>query len=225
MKHLNAFQDGDGAHCGLTDWYPDGRAELEQALKEKTPFDTGWYSSKKEIASARIFSEDGVKIKVQASVSDDFDTEGMGYASTHDWTLDAVEQAVSKAWTNAEAARNDNQEYEGFRVGREGRWEETFLVSIGWGENLSPPGDCYHHWGWQFEGEDGCLGKPDPAIPVEIVQEFEKWAHNWCFGHTVEGKSLTIGEWTITPWRDNRPIAEDPNDYAGMGWVGRDGRP
>ena len=225
MKHLNAFQDGDGAHCGLSDWYPDGRAELEQALKEKTPFDTGWYSSKKEIASARIFSEDGVKIKVQASVSDDFDTEGRGYASTHDWTLDAVEQAVGKAWTNAEAERDDNQEYEGFRVGREGRWEETFLVNIGWGENLSPPGDYYHHWGWQFEGEDGCSGIPDPAIPVEIVKEFEKWAHNWCFGHTVEGKSLTIGEWTITPWRDNRPVAEDPNDYAGMGWVGRDGRP
>ena len=55
MKQLNAFQNGDGAHCGLTDWYPDGHAELEQALKEKIPFDTGWYSSKKEIASARIY--------------------------------------------------------------------------------------------------------------------------------------------------------------------------
>ena len=55
MKQLNAFQNGDGAHCGLSDWYSDGRAELEQALKEKIPFDTGWYSSKKEIASARIY--------------------------------------------------------------------------------------------------------------------------------------------------------------------------
>ena len=87
MKQLEAFQLGDGAHWGLSDWYSDGRAELEQALKEKVPFDTGWYSSKKEIASARIFSEDGVKIKVQASVSDDFDTEGRGYASIHDGRL------------------------------------------------------------------------------------------------------------------------------------------
>jgi hypothetical protein len=225
MKLLNAFQHGDGAHWGLSDWYQDGEAELAVALAEKVPFDTGWYSSKKEIASARIRSEDGIKIKVEVSVSDDFDTEGNGYASTQEWTLDAVSAAVSKAWANAESARDDNQEYEGFRVGREGRWEETFLVNIGWGENLSPPGDCYHNWGWQFEGEDDCMGKPHPDIPIETVSAFEKWAHNWCFGHTVEGKSLTIGEWTITPWRDNRPLPEDPNDYAGMGWVGRDGRP
>lgn len=223
MKQLEAFQHGDGAHCGLSDWYSDGRSELEQALKEGFPFDTGWYSSKKEIASARIRSEDGVRIKIEVSVSDDFDTEGNGYVSIDEWTLDAVEQAVGKAWMKAEEARNDNQEYEGFRVGRGGRWEETFLVNIGWGENLSPSGDNYHWWGWQFDEENG-QGKPDPAIPLETVQAFEKWAHDWCF-RFVDEKSLTLGEWTITPWRDNRPLPEDPNDYAGMGWVGRDGRP
>lgn len=223
MKQLEAFQHGDGAHWGLSDWYSDGRAELEQALKNRVPFDTGWYSSKKEIASARIFSQDGVKIKVEASVSDDFDTEGNGYVSIDEWTLDAIEQAVGKAWMKAEEARNDNQEYEGFRVGRAGRWEETFLINIGWGENLSPSGDNYHWWGWQFDEENG-HGKPDPAIPLETVQAFEKWAHDWCF-RFVNEKSLTLGEWTITPWRDNRPLPEDPNDYAGMGWVGRDGRP
>ena len=76
MKILNAFQNGNGAHCGLSDWYKEGEAQLTAALAERVPFTTGWYSSKKEIASARIWSEDGVKIKVEVSVSDDFDTQG-----------------------------------------------------------------------------------------------------------------------------------------------------
>ena len=124
----------------------------------------------------------------------------------------------------AEQTRDENQDYEGFRVGREGRWEETYLVNIGWGENLSPSGDNYHWWGWQHDGEDEGQGIPHPDIPVEIVQAFEKWAHNWAFGNTKE-KSLKIGEWEITPWRDSIPMRDDPSDYAGMGWIGRDGQP
>ena len=54
MKKLEAFQHGDGAHCGLSDWYEEGEAELTAVITERVPFDTGWYSSKKEIASARI---------------------------------------------------------------------------------------------------------------------------------------------------------------------------
>lgn len=224
MKVLDAFAHGDGAHCGLSDWYEDGEAQLTAALAEHAPFDTGWYSSKKEIASARIWSEDGGKIKVEVSVSDDFDTEGLGYASTEEWTIDSVQACITSAWDKAESARDENQEYEGFRVGREGRWEETYLVSIGWGENLSPPGDNYHWWGWQYDGADDTVGIPHPDIPVETVQAFEKWAHDWAFGRTQE-KSLKIGEWEITPWRDSIPAHEDPNDYAGMGWIGRDGQP
>lgn len=224
MKKLEAFQHGDGAHWGLSDWYEDGKAQLAAALVDGSPFDTGWYSSKKEIASARIWSEDGVKIKVEACVSDDFDTEGLGYASTQDWTLDAVEACVSQAWDKAEQARDEAQDYEGFRIGRNGRWEETYLVNIGWAESVFPPGDNYHWWGWQHDGDEETGGKPHPDIPLETVQAFEKWAHNWAFGR-IEEKSLTVGDWTITPWRDERPQPEDPNDYAGMGWVGRDGRP
>lgn len=224
MKVLEAFAHGDGAHCGLSDWYEDGEAQLTAALADHTPFDTGWYSSKKEIASARIWSEDGVKIKIEVSVSDDFDTEGLGYASTDDWRIAAVQDCITSAWHKADIARDDNQEYEGFRVGREGRWEETYLINIGWGENLSPTGDNYHWWGWQHDGEDEGQGVPHPDIPVETVQAFEKWAHDWAYGR-VEGKSLKIGQWEITPWRDNPPVPEDPSDYAGMGWIGRDGRP
>lgn len=224
MKVLEAFQHGDGAHCGLSDWYEDGEAQLTAALADHTPFDTGWYSSKKEIASARIWSEDGASIKVEVSVSDDFDTEGLGYASTEEWTVSSVVQTLSKAWAKAETARDENQEYEGFRVVRDGRWEETYLVNIGWGEAVFPPGDNYHWWGWQHDGEDEGQGIPHPDIPVETVQAFEKWAHNWAFGRTEE-KSLKIGQWEITPWRDTTPVPEDPNDYVGMGWVDSRGRP
>lgn len=224
MKILNAFQNGNGAHCGLSDWYKEGEAQLTAALAERVPFTTGWYSSKKEIASARIWSEDGVKIKVEVSVSDDFDTQGLGYASTTDWTIDAVQQCISIAWDKAEQARDEAQEFEGFRIGRDGRWEETFLINIGWGENLSPPGDNYAWWGWQYDGADDTVGVPHPDIPLETVQAFEKYANDWAFYRTDE-KSLTIGEWTITPWRDERPKPDDPSDYVGMGWVGSDGRP
>ena len=224
MKVLDAFQHGDGAHCGLSDWYKEGEAQLTAALADHAPFDTGWYSSKKEIASARIWSEDGIKIKVEVSVSDDFDTEGLGYASTDDWRIYAVQDCITSAWHKADVARDDNQEYEGFRIGRDGRWEETFLINIGWGENLSPPGDYHHWWGWQHDGEDDGQGIPHPEIPVEIVQAFEKWAHNWAFGHHQE-IGLRIGEWTITPWREAPTTPEDPSDYVGMGWVGSDGRP
>lgn len=224
MKLLDAFQHGDGAHCGLSDWYEDGEAQLTAALAEHAPFDTGWYSSKKEIASARIWSEDGVKIRAEVSVSDDFDTEGLGYASTTEWTIDAIQDCINSASDKADTARDDNQEYEGFRVGREGRWEETYLINIGWGENLSPSGDYYGWWGWQHDGEDEGQGIPHPDIPVEIVQAFEKWAHDWAFGCTHE-KSLKVGEWEITPWRDSIPERDDPNDYRRMGWVGNDGRP
>jgi hypothetical protein len=230
MKKLEAFQHGDGAHCGLSDWYKDGEAELTAVIAERVPFDTGWYSSKKEIASARIWSEDGVKIKVEASVSDDFDTEGLGYASTEEWTVDAVQGCVSKAWDKAEQARDEAQEFEGFTVLQHrpdgAAWVETYLVNIGWGENLGPPGDNYHWWGWQYDGADDTVGVPHPDIPLETVQAFEKWVHDWAFGRLpAENNCLRIDEWEIKPWRETRPQPEDPNDYAGMGWIGRDGRP
>ena len=225
MKKLEAFQQGDGAHCGLSDWYEDGKAQLAAVIAERVPFDTGWYSSKKEIASARIWSEDGVKIKVEVSVSDDFDTEGLGYESTEKWTLDGIAEAIDMAWDRAEDARNDAQGYEGFKVLKNGAWVETYLVNIGW-DDCAPSGDNYHWWGWQHDEADDTVGVPHPDIPLETVQAFEKWANDWTFGRLpVESNYLCIGGWEIAPWRAARPQPEDPNDYAGMGWIGRDGRP
>lgn len=55
METLDAFKRGDGAHRGLSDWYDEKEAALRAALEAHLPFDTGWYGSKHEIASARIW--------------------------------------------------------------------------------------------------------------------------------------------------------------------------
>lgn len=224
MKKLNFAARGDGSHCGLSDWYPENEAALQAALDAHQPFDTGWYASKKEIATARIYSEDGIKIKVEVSVSDDFDTEGLGYSSTDRWNLDDVSNEVSAAWTKAEEDQEDNQPFEGFSVGRDGAWEETLILPAGWDEHLQPPGDNYHWWGWQHDEAKEGVGVPDPEIPLPAVAAFERWANKWALGDAKEN-SMTIGRWTIRPWREAPRTFDDPSDYVGMGWVGADGRP
>lgn len=224
MKKLNFAARGDGSHCGLSDWYDENEAALQAVLDAHEPFDTGWYASKKEIATARIFSEDGIKIKVEVSVSDDFDTEGVGYSSTLVWHQGNVAAAVDEAWDKAEKDQEANAPYEGFSVGRDGKWEETLI--LGDGTYDTPPGDNYHWWGWQHdETEEGSgVGVPNPEIPLPAVAAFERWANKWMWGDAKEN-SMTIGRWTIRPWREAPRTFDDPSDYVGMGWVGDDGRP
>ena len=243
MKLLKAFSQGDGAHCGLSDWYADGEAELMAALAAHEPFNTDWYSSKKDlvkqlspvwIASARIWSMDGKTIRVAVSVSDDFDTIGKGesYAS---WSIEKIQWAIQDAWAEAAKDQEANAEYVGFSINKHSdeafpglmhsSWVESYLVDIGWGESIFPPSDYYHWWGWQHDQNSDGEGTPDSRIPTSTVVAFEKWAMSWCNRATKE-KTLRIGEWEMIPWRSHPPEArEDPSDYAGMGWVGRDGRP
>jgi len=230
MKQLETFAQGDGSHWGLSDWYPENEAALTAALSAGEPFDTGWYSSKKEIASARIYSFEGKVIRVEVSVSDDFDTPGRASITASGATIAAVAEAVDQAWEDAEADRDANQTYEGFSILKtpEGMllasWVETYLINTGWSEDLSPPGDNYSWWGWQHDGADDSVGIPHPDIPIETVTAFEKFANDWAFGRS-KTHSLRIGDWEIMAWRKELPEREDPNDYVGMGWVGSDGRP
>lgn len=195
MKTLDAFRRGDGAHCGLTDWYPEKEAALEAALKARAPFDTGWYSSKKEIASARIWSLDGKAVRAEVCVSDDFDTEGRGTASTIGWTLEAVAGAVSSAWAEADQDREDNENYIGFSIhDPKGSWIETYLVNGG--DFDAPTGDYYYWWGWQHDEKDD-VGVPHPDIPLAAVRAFETFAGTF----REEYGTLTVEGWTIRPWR------------------------
>lgn len=199
MKQIFAGMYGNGAHCGLTDRYSSQEAALVAALAAHEPFDTGWYSSKKEIASARIYSEDGAEIKVEVSVSDDFDTEGLGYVTVTDWSIKAVDSAIGAAWSQADQNQADNAPYIGFSICKGGRCDDYYLLSNG--EYDTPPGDHYHWWGWQHDykvDSDGVeVGIPNPGMPLPVVAAFENWARRH-YEQTEE--VLTIGEWSIKPW-------------------------
>jgi len=228
MKLLKEFTKGDGSHWGLSDWYKEAEKELVETISAQEPFDTDWYSSKKEIASARIWSTDGKTINVAVSVTDDFDTIGKAERVT-DWSIEKIRWALEDAWQEAERDREANEEYVGFKLVKHSNesssWIETYLVNIGWGESLSPSGDYYHWWGWQHDENEKGEGIPYPKIPIDAVPLFEKWALAWTWGQAKE-KSLRIGDWEMIPFRDKQPDKpEDPSDYVGMGWIGADGRP
>ena len=195
MQTLEAFQRGDGAHRGLSDWYPENEAALKAALDARQPFDTGWYGSKHEIASARIWSNEGELIHVDVSVSDDFDTNGSGQSYTEIWTLEAVAKAIDAAWDEANEDRKASELYVGFSIhDSTGAWIETYILSAGGYD--TPPGDHYHWWGWQHDEKDE-IGIPHPDIPADAVETFEAYATtgDW-------SAPLTVSGWTIRKWKD-----------------------
>jgi hypothetical protein len=186
----------DGAHCGLTDWYDSLESAIVAALARgrKACWTTGWYASKKEIASACITCAGG-EITAEVSVSDDLDTEGHGEVTIpYTKNLDKLRAAVYGAWDEAGENRKDNRLYYGFSVGREGRWEYTIILPAGEGHHMeTPPGDNYHRWGWQ-EVEDG---EDHPAvIPANVAKLILDWATD-----CDEGEA-TYGGWTAQMWKD-----------------------
>lgn len=189
----------DGAHCGLTDWYPELEAAITAALARGNDYawTTGWYSSKKEVASACI-GQSGGEITVEVSVSDDLDTPGRGERTIRfTKNLDRIRDAITAAWKEAEGDRRDNRVYAGFSVGRGDRWEFTIILPVGIGSEMdTPPGDNYHRWGWQ-EVEDG---EDRPAeIPVKAAERLAAWAERFLSGE-AEQKKLTAAGWTIKAW-------------------------
>lgn len=206
MKTIKAFKSGDGAHCGLADWYPNKEAALRRALKSRRPFDTGWYCSKKEIASARISSKNGKQVLVEVSVLDDFDTNGTGDSCCSP-NIEAIQSAIYRAWDRAEKDRKGNAPYAGYylRVFKEDgvKCLDHYIAErdpCGFG---SPPGDYYHHWGWQGDPDydsEGAGQTCDPAlgVPAEIVNKFET------FANLIKPGSLRIGKWEIKAWEDDK---------------------
>lgn len=216
MKQLEAFKSGDGAHCGLTDWYPKKEEALEQALKSGEPFDTGWYASKKEIASARIYRASKDKeVRVEVSVSDDFDTYGMGSAmliGPNPKSTEQARRAIHKAWAEAEKNQKDNRTYRAYSIIKHEKsgctaWVDTYLVNT---EGMdSPTGDNYHFWGWQsdpcdehptdknvivFRDNQGEKPSPKLRIPKKTIEAFEDHAQS------LKKTNLRIGKWEIKSW-------------------------
>ena len=218
---LSVFESGDGAHCGLADWYPEKEEALKAALDSGLQFDTGWYASKKEIASARI-SGDHARIRIEVSVSDDFDTEG--YAAdtiSAPATLGDIANAIYRVWDEAEAAQKDNRQYAGYSLihysAKIPEWQRSpnvfpqetrkryphkvarcldyFIAPAGDGDIMeSPPGDNYSHWYWQNDPEGEGRNCTEDGIPKRTVKRFEEFAKAGNSG------SLRIGDWEIKAW-------------------------
>lgn len=175
----------DGAHCGLDDRYPAVEMALEKALSLEEDWTTGWYSSKKAIASAKITHEDGV-ITVEVSVTDDLDSEGLGSCIATEKTIESIDEAIAKAWELAEADQEENQDYTGFSIISSIGWIETYIQqrNDGW-EMDEPPGDCYHQWGFQDESDD--LTDADKESIRNVINE-----NNW-----ETNKKVTVGNYRV----------------------------
>jgi hypothetical protein len=185
----------NGSHRGLTDWYDENEQALKTALQRGPShvWTTGWYSSKHEIASAKITADGDGYLTVEASVTDDFDTPGMS-SSTIPWTddLETIAAQIDQTWQAAEKDREANQPYVGFSVGRGSRWEETLILPSGDGFHYdTPPGDNYHEWGWQRESDE---------LTDDVREKLLAWADEGGWYANGKDASFTVGEWTIRKW-------------------------
>jgi len=206
----------DGAHCGLGDWYPEIEEGIAAALAKGPEYDwtTGWYASKKEIASAKIDHCEG-GMRVEVSVSDDFDTPGMGcQIIQHTTDLERIREAIYEAWSEAEGDQKDNREYVGWsllhqeeytdyqgRTFKHWAWMETYIQRAGDAlehcfEGDQPPGDNYHKWGFQEDWpEEDCHS----AIPEDVRDVFEQYIH----GKHGNVPMVEYKGWRLRSWDDS----------------------
>jgi hypothetical protein len=209
----------DGAHCGLGDWYPDVEASIVEALEQgpEHEWTTDWYSSKKEIASARISHRadlEGGGLCIEVTVSDDFDTPGHGAKIIrHTTDLEEVREAIYAAWDEAETNQKGNRLYVGWSVlhqedirwgpdslrknpPKSWQWIETYIAPQGealYYDFESPPGDNYHKWGWENDWPEEGYESP---VPADVREKFEEYI-NGDHGDVprVEYKGYILQKW------------------------------
>lgn len=222
----------DGAHCGLGDWYGEIEEGIQAALNDGPERDwtTGWYASKKEIASARITNADGGML-IEVSVSDDFDTPGLGERIIqHTTDIEEIRAAIYEAWEEAEGDQKDNRMYVGFSILTEtdytrqrfslpyvpywlGRLilrmvpslRRTTVRSQGWVETyIKASGEGAYWCGDSPPGDSyhtwGFQDEYD--IPEDVKEELLDWIDDNDFG------SHTVGEFTVKAW-DEAPCPKD----------------
>jgi len=200
MKNIFPKGAGDGTHRGPADWYEDVKEAIWQAIQnESEPWTTGWMGCKHEILSTKI-GWDGSTYILEASVSDDFDTPGIGVikvtpapgrATEH--ILNVVEDGLRQAHNTALEDQSDNRNYNGFSIHRPGQaatWVETYIQQRNNGWNMNePPGDCYHQWGFQGECE----------LPAETKEKMEDVIQDWDYDENADG--VEIDGYIVRAWK------------------------
>ena len=180
--------EGDGAKWGISDWYSEVEEQILAALTTGEDFETGWYGSKREIASGWV-RVTGAQCHTQASVSDDFDTEGRGefevtLTGTPEERLCQIQEALDKALELAGENQKDNEVVVMFKIlhledDGEWHWVETYLQPMGDGHYLDhPPGDYYHDWGFQGERDVPEEVKRVLVQAIETNLDLETFQHN-----------------------------------------------
>ena len=198
-KRLEDAFWNDGAKWSVSDLYESAAKALEDALLSGEDFDTGWWGVKKEIRSGRV-SRIGDQVTVEASATDDFDTEGNGMVvlTAKEATMQRVIEALGEAEQEAEADRSANEQYAGFRVAQlkpDGSvyrsWVYTFVSPRD--DSLEcPPGDCYSEWGWDSDAPPADQMRERTRLEMEAYMSDPK---NF-------GRSHDIGCWRMIPWSE-----------------------
>jgi len=62
MKLLKEFLRGDGAHCGLADWYPEQRPLLKQHSRPMLPLTLDGTQARKKLPQREFFQGLGKKV-------------------------------------------------------------------------------------------------------------------------------------------------------------------
>ena len=195
----------DGTKWGPTDFYDDVRENLGKAFDSGLDFETGWLCCKKEILSSQIVRVENT-VTVSVSVSDDFDTEGVGHAEgkvpkTKKAFFNLLERLGEQAHAEASDAQKDNRCFCGYSVGRKAKdgtpksWEFTYLVSVA-GFDV-PSGDNYHRWGWQEvdTDDDQDIDARPEKIPAKVAAKLAE-------GMQQFEPIVTAGGWVATIWKD-----------------------
>jgi hypothetical protein len=207
---------GDGAHWGVDEPYPEVIEELMRAIDSGLDFDTGWYSSKKEIESGRV-ERRGDVMWASVSVSDDFDNEAVGEADfpfadlvgkDSDERMKVIGAALDAARDMARDSQRDNESAAMYCIGRdEGpgarRWTFTFLRDVSGHGFDAPPGDSYHRWGFQEVDTDDDSDRE--AFPSEIGEEAAAKIVEAVHGGDVDdaGKDgLVVDGWRVVHARE-----------------------
>jgi hypothetical protein len=190
-KFSDSFPCGDMTKWGASDFYEDKAEEIKKAIASGLPFDTGWGGCKKEILSSRV-SFDGKKFICQVSVSDDFDTEGMGRESFESYNNEAINfsnivKSLDLAADGADENLKENAPYRGFKLLWRGGWHETYIQAKCDYPGKEPPGDNYHQWGFQGETED-------------LTEEEKEKIEDWIMGWPDKNEVFEIGEWKVECW-------------------------